>query len=214
MARNTGGARMTPAKRLFDVLFSLLLMVLLAVPFAVLLLVLLVTEGRPLFHVAPRMKAPGQPFPLWKLRTMTVAPGDAGVSGGDKQSRITRIGARLRRTRLDEVPQLWNILRGDMSFVGPRPPLPVYVQRFPDLYAQVLKSRPGVTGLATLRFHRREEVLLSRCTTAAETDAVYCRRCIPAKARLDLIYQKRRTLCFDFVLLWDTLKRVLFRHSA
>jgi lipopolysaccharide/colanic/teichoic acid biosynthesis glycosyltransferase len=201
MARNTGGACMTPAKRLFDVLFSLLLMVLLAVPFAVLLLVLLVTEGRPLFHVAPRMKAPGQ-------------PGDAGVSGGDKQSRITRIGARLRRTRLDEVPQLWNILRGDMSFVGPRPPLPVYVQRFPDLYAQVLKSRPGVTGLATLRFHRREEVLLSRCTTAAETDAVYCRRCIPAKARLDLIYQKRRTLCFDFILLWDTLKRVLFRHSA
>lgn len=205
---------MTPAKRLFDILLALVLMVLLAVPFAILLVVLLLTEGRPLFHIAPRMKAPGQPFPLWKLRTMTVAAGDAGVSGGDKRSRITRIGARLRRTRLDEVPQLWNILRGDMSFVGPRPPLPVYVDRFPELYAQVLQSRPGVTGLATLRFHRREEVLLSRCATAAETDAVYARRCVPAKARLDMIYQRRRTLCFDVVLLWQTLRRVLFRHSA
>jgi len=204
---------MTPAKRFFDILLALLLMMLLAVPFALLLLVLLVTEGRPLFHVAPRMKSPGQPFALWKLRTMTVVATDNGVSGGDKRARITRIGVRLRRSRLDEVPQLWNILRGDMSFVGPRPPLPVYVDRFPHIYAQVLRNRPGITGLATLRFHQREEVLLSHCATPAETDAVYIRRCIPAKARLDLIYQRRRSLCFDVQLLWQTLKHALLRHT-
>ena len=103
------------------------------------------------------MKAPGVPFHLWKLRTMTVVREDSGVSGGDKAARITPVGRFLRRARLDEIPQLWNVIRGDMSFVGPRPPLRLYVERFPALYAEVLKSRPGITGLATLHFHAHEE---------------------------------------------------------
>jgi len=103
------------------------------------------------------------------------------------------------------------VLKGDMSFVGPRPPLRLYVERFPDLYAQVLQSRPGITGLATLRYHAHEERLLRACTSAAETDAVYSRRCVPRKAALDLIYQHRRTLCLDLMLLWQTASRVLFR---
>src|SRR5690606_28666329 len=109
--------------------------------------------------------------------------------------------------RLDEVPQLWNVLKGDMSFVGPRPPLRVYVERFPDLYAQVLRSRPGVTGLASLHFHRHEEWILARCATPEDTDAAYARRCVPRKARLDLIYQRRRNLCLDMALMWRTAAR-------
>jgi len=96
-----------------------------------------------------------------------------------------------------------------MSFVGPRPPLRLYVERFPDLYAQVLRSRPGITGLATLSFHRHEEWLLAPCRDAAETDAVYSRRCVPRKARIDLIYQRRRTLCLDLRLMLQTLSRAL-----
>ncbi len=203
---------MTPAKRAFDIALALLLMALFALPFALLLLWLLVTEGRPLFYGAERMRAPGQPFRLWKLRTMTVAHADSGVSGGDKALRITPTGRVLRRTRLDELPQFWNILRGDMSFVGPRPPLRQYVERFPDLYAQVLKSRPGITGLASLHIHGYEDRLLLRCTDAAETDAVYCRRCIPRKARLDLIYQRHASLCHDLVLIWQTFLGVLLRR--
>lgn len=202
---------MTPAKRLLDILCALGLMVLLAVPFAVLLAVLLLREGRPVFHVSERMKAPGQPFWLWKLRTMRPAPpgADSGVSGGDKAARITRMGRFLRRSRLDEVPQLWNVLRGDMSFVGPRPPLRQYVERFPALYAQVLQSRPGITGLASLHFHRHEEWVLARCSTPQETDAVYARVCVPRKARLDLIYQQRRNLCLDIALMWQTAAKVM-----
>lgn len=202
---------MTPAKRALDLALALALCAVVAAPFAVLLLWLWAREGRPLFHLAERMRAPGQSFHLWKLRTMRPDPADSGVSGGDKLSRITPTGQFLRRTRLDEVPQLWNVLRGDMSFVGPRPPLRQYVDRFPALYAQVLRSRPGITGLATLHFHRHEERLLSRCHTPRETDAVYCRACIPRKARLDLIYQRRRTLCFDLAILGQTLARVLRR---
>ena len=141
---------MTLTKRLTDIALAVLLTGLLALPFGFLLLWLRLTEGAPVFYVAERMRAPGRPFHLWKLRTMTTAPGDFGVSGGDKTGRITPTGRFLRQTRLDEVPQLWNVLKGDMSFVGPRPPLRTYVERFPALYAQVLRSRPGVTGLATL----------------------------------------------------------------
>ncbi len=192
-------------RRAFDITLSLLLMALLALPFAALCLWLLAREGRPLFYVAERMKAPGRPFLLWKLRTMAVAPPEQGVSGGNKTARITATGAFLRRKRLDEIPQLWNILKGDIAFVGPRPPLRIYVERFPALYAQVLRDKPGVTGLATLVFHRHEERLLAECTTAAETDAVYCRRCIPRKARIDLAYQARRTLCSDMKLMIQTV---------
>lgn len=203
---------MTLSKRLFDLALALTLAVVLAVPFAVLLLVLLLIEGRPLFYVAERMRAPGQPFHLWKLRTMRVVATDSGVSGGDKRDRVTRIGRILRRARLDEIPQLWNVLRGDMSFVGPRPPLRLYVERFPDLYAQVLKSRPGITGLASLQFHAHEERLLAQCRDASETDAVYSRRCVPQKAKMDLIYQKHQNICFDLRLIADTAGRVLFKR--
>lgn len=203
---------MTLSKRIFDILLAVFLSALLVLPFLLLLVILLITQGRPLFYVAERMKAPAQPFALWKLRTMSVSTADSGVSGGDKSARITPTGRFLRRARLDEIPQLWNVLRGDMSFVGPRPPLRAYVERFPAVYAQVLQSRPGITGLATLEFHAHEERLLAPCRNAAETDTVYVRRCIPRKAHLDLIYQRNQSLCFDLALLGRTGSRVLLRR--
>ena len=202
---------MTWRKRIFDLFFASLLVIILGPILLGLLVWLLLKEGRPLFHVAERMKAPDQSFNLWKLRTMTVAEKDQGVSGGNKAARITPTGAWLRARRLDEFPQLWNILRGDLSFVGPRPPLREYVERFPEVYAEVLKSRPGVTGLATIRFHKHEERLLSRCETPEETDRVYCRICVPRKAQLDLIYQRHESICYDFDLMMQTVKNLFSR---
>lgn len=199
---------MTAGKRAFDIAFSLVLMAVLALPFGVLLLVLLVVQGRPIFYVSERMQSADRGFRLWKLRTMRNVLSDAGVSGGDKADRVTPIGRKLRRFRADEIPQLWNILKGDMSFVGPRPPLRQYVERFPGLYARVLQSRPGVTGLATLHFHLHEEWLLAQCRTAEETDRVYCTRCIPRKARLDLIYARQRNFCYDVLLMMQTVRKV------
>ncbi|NCO87115.1 MAG: sugar transferase [Rhodobacterales bacterium] len=195
---------MTPAKRLFDLVIALALGLILLVPLALLMALMWLTEGRPVFYVSERMRAPGQPFALIKLRTMRPAPADSGVTGGDKSARMSRLHRILRRTRADEIPQLWNVIRGDMSLVGPRPPLRLYVEAFPDLYAQVLRNRPGITGLASLHFHAHEERLLAACGSPAETDAVYRRRCIPRKARLDLIYQRRRTLCLDLRLVAQT----------
>ena len=200
---------MTLEKRLFDLSLALLLLPFLAGAMLIVFTLVALIEGRPVFYRSERMKSPGESFVLWKFRTMRLIEGDGGVSGGHKAARVTRMGRFLRRTRLDELPQIWNILRGDLSFVGPRPPLREYVERFPQVYARVLQIRPGVTGLASLRYHRQEERLLGHCTTAEEADRIYCRRCIPAKARLDLIYQRHASVWFDLTLIGQTALRVI-----
>jgi len=197
------------SKRITDLALALLLALVLWPLLLGICLFILLRDGRPIFYLSERMKTPDQAFVLWKFRTMTTAPEDSGVSGGDKTTRITTTGRFLRKTRLDELPQLLNILRGDISFVGPRPPLRYYVEKHPELYARVLKHRPGVTGLATLRYHRTEERLLAMCRTADETDQVYSRRCVPVKARLDMIWATNQSLCFDLKLMLETVMRVI-----
>ncbi|HRC59438.1 MAG TPA: sugar transferase [Candidatus Propionivibrio aalborgensis] len=196
---------MTPAKRIFDILVAVVLGIVLIIPVLVTALLILIRDGRPVFYISERMKSPTEGFNLVKFRTMKVVASDSGVSGGDKSARITRTGAFLRRSRLDEVPQLWNVLKGDISFVGPRPPLRQYVERFPEIYREVLKSRPGITGLASVYFHAHEERLLARARTTAETDAIYSRACVPRKARIDLIYQRRRNICVDAGIMLKTV---------
>ena len=161
---------MTPQKRLMDIAISAALATVLWPVLLLLIIILAISEGRPIFYISERMKTPTQGFSLIKLRTMRPSSENTGVTGGDKSARMSRLHQILRKTRADELPQLYNVLRGDISLVGPRPPLRVYVEAFPALYAQVLQSRPGVTGLASLMYHAHEETLLARCKDAAETD--------------------------------------------
>ena len=200
---------MTLSKRVFDLLLLLLLSLFLIPSLLVVITLMLIRDERPVFYGAERMRSPTRGFTLWKIRTMTPDRNDSGVSGGDKRDRITPLGHRLRRTRMDELPQMWNILRGDISFVGPRPPLRVYVDRFPQVYGKVLKSKPGVTGLASLVFAGHEEKLLRACQTPEETERVYERRCIPRKAHLDLLYQRNQSIALDAYLVAMTAGRFL-----
>ncbi|MBU0779630.1 MAG: sugar transferase [Alphaproteobacteria bacterium] len=203
---------MTLGKRLLDIAVAILLGVALMPLLIVLLFVLAATGGRPLFYVSERMRSPTRAFGLIKLRTMPMGADRAGgVTGGDKQREMSRMHRLLRRTRADEIPQLWNVIVGDMSLVGPRPPLRRYVEDYPALYGAVLQTRPGITGLASLVFHAHEERLLAACATPAQTDAVYRSRCIPVKARLDLIYAQRRTLCWDLALIARTAAKPFHR---
>lgn len=202
---------MTPLKRALDLILAIP-MAIIALPFiALIAAILLLREGRPVFYLSERMKTPIQSFQLYKFRTMrNAAPGaNTGVTGGDKSDRVSPLHARLRRSRLDELPQLLNVIRGDMSFVGPRPPLKIYVDDYPEIYREVLACRPGITGLASLAFHAHEEKLLRACASAEETDEIYRRRCIPRKARLDLMYRENRSICFDIQLMAQTVGRVL-----
>lgn len=197
---------------LLDFLYALGLTVLLSPLILYVAFLVWWKDGWPIIYRSERMKSPDRAFLLWKFRTMTNTASDSGVTGPAKASRITPTGAWLRRKRLDELPQLWNILRGDMGFVGPRAPLRRYVEKYPELYAKVLRERPGITGLASMVYHRTEERLLARTTSAEETEEVYCRRCIPRKARLDLLYARRRNPCTDQRLMWATIIRRVGMH--
>lgn len=202
------------SKRVFDIV-CVLLAAPLVLPIGLFVAcALLIIEGRPVFFIAPRVGQGLRPFGAFKFRTMQplMGPSDHGVTGGNKNARISRFCGWLRRRRIDELPQLINVLKGEMSLVGPRPPDAHYVQLFPELYAQVLTCRPGVTGLATLHMHRFEDRFLQRFETADATEDAYCRICIPRKARLDLLYKKRLqksgAIAFDMYLIYMSLKAV------
>ena len=207
-------------KRPFDVVAGLLLCVVALPLIAVIAVLIRLRLGQGVFYRQERVGQNGRIFTIWKFRTMrpdrrreqaSIETDRRTTHKANHDPRHTRLGRLLRKLSLDELPQLWNVLRGDMSLVGPRPLMMEYLERYDSEQARRHEVRPGVTGLATLRFHKREEVLLAGCATAEETDRVYRRRCVPVKARLDLIYQKNASVCFDLALIWETARGVLKR---
>lgn len=197
------------AMRLAERIAALLILPFVLVILAVIWIVSPPLPGRSFLHRSERMKSPDESFTLYKVRTMHPPATFDGerILGGDQAQQITRLGRVLRRSRLDELPQIFNIIRGDIGFVGPRPPLKKYVDAYPQDYARVLARRPGVTGLATVIVCRREERLLSQGRTAEETDAIYRRACIPLKVRLDLFFAERRSPALYAYVLFRTIFR-------
>lgn len=202
---------MAPPRLARDRAVALVLAPAILLVLAVLYVVVVALQGRPFLHVSERMADADRSFPLYKIRTMRCAPsGRESALGGADLDRVTRIGRVLRRTRLDELPQIFNVLRGDIGFIGPRPPLPVHVAAHPEGFRRLFEAvRPGITGLATVTVHRREERLLAACRTAEETEEVYLRRCLPVKLRLDAIYARNRCPALDLLILWRTLARLM-----
>jgi len=145
-------------------------------------------------------------FHILKFRTMRVAGGPSVTVAGD--NRVTRIGRILRATKLDELPQLWNVLRGDMSLVGPRPEVPEYVDLYRERYRKVLKVRPGITDLASIRF-RNEEELLSR---SGDPLKEYAERILPAKLDFAEEYVSTHTLFGDISILFRTATAIIKGH--
>lgn len=205
------GRRVSISQLIAIVLAPFLLMIL-----GVLYVVVVAAQGRPFLFVSERMRSTDESFRLYKIRTMRSAgpTEEQAVLCGWQSCRVTPMGAFLRRTRLDELPQIINVLKGDIRFIGPRPPLRRYVDAFPELYSQVfLDTPPGITGLATVTVHRREERLLSECRDPVEADRVYRELCIPVKARLDLIYRRNRGPRLNFLILFRTLSRLTGRST-
>ena len=167
----------------------------------------LLAQGRPFLHASRRAGQNGRPFTLWKIRSMAQVSGDERILGGVERDRVTRIGRFLRRTRFDELPQIVNVLAGDIGFIGPRPPLVAAWHAFHDDYAEILKDRPGITGLATVHLCRREDRLLSQIDDPARLHEVYRRRCLPPKRRLDRLYRRRASAGLVAYVLVMTLWR-------
>lgn len=192
--------------RLVDAGLAFAALIVLAPVLAVLALVVLAAEGRPILFRQIRVGKNGRPFLILKFRTMHTGgvPGPAITSAED--SRVTPTGEWLRRLKLDEFPQFFNVLRGDMSLIGPRPEVPEYVQLDNPLWRTVLESRPGITDLASLAFRDEEAMLVP----AVDADAFYRSSILPAKLRLNIFYQQSRTLPRDLKLLWLTARYSFF----
>jgi lipopolysaccharide/colanic/teichoic acid biosynthesis glycosyltransferase len=157
-----------------DRLIAILLLPLILPLLALLYLIVVPLQGRPFLFSGERMRGPREGFVQFKIRTMQPVDHltEQSVMGGDLVHRVTPVGVLLRKTRLDELPQIFNVIRGDMVFIGPRPPLRKYVEDNPA-YADILADGPpGITGLATVMLHKREERILSKCNNAADTDRV------------------------------------------
>jgi lipopolysaccharide/colanic/teichoic acid biosynthesis glycosyltransferase len=189
-------------KRAYDLLFAAIGLVLLSPLFLVLALAVKWSDGGPIFYRQQRIGWRGRPFHILKFRTMVVGAdklGPAITKNGDQ--RITAVGRWLRKTKLDELPQLVNVLRGEMSFVGPRPEVPRYVERYTPGQRRVLELKPGITDLATLEFRNEEDLLRQ----AEDMEAFYVSHCVPRKIELNLRYAERANVWEDTKIIWRTL---------
>jgi sugar transferase EpsL len=179
-------------KRIFDLGLAALLLIVFAIPMALIALAIRLRMGRPVLYVQVRPGLDEQLFRLYKFRTMIDAEDPFHLKLDDGE-RITPLGRFLRATSLDELPQLWNVLRGDMSLVGPRPLLPAYLDRYTARQARRHEVRPGITGLAQV----------------SGRNALSW----PERLELDVRYVEERSLWLDLVIIGRTVGRVLRRHG-
>lgn len=192
-------------KRVFDLLASLFGIVLVSPAIACVACLIKLEDGGPVFYPGVRTGQYGRPFRMLKFRTMVVNADQLGASStADNDSRITRIGRFLRRSKLDEIPQLFNVLRGEMSVVGPRPEVPAYTNIFAAEERKILDVRPGITDWASI-WNSNEGALLRN---APDPDRTYFELIRPTKLKLQLRYVERssfredlRILLFTFVAL-------------
>ena len=188
-------------KRAFDIVISLIALVFsLPITLAVALAVVCET-GRPVLYRGWRVGRDGRIFRIVKFRTMHVgSDGRGGTLTVANDPRITRVGRFLRRTKLDEFPQLLNVLYGDMSLVGPRPEHPNYVRTYTEEQRRVLSVRPGITGIASVRYRNESDLLCGE-----DAEAIYRSVIMPDKLRLELEYLEHRDFWSDASLILTTL---------
>ncbi|MGI9952922.1 sugar transferase [Moorellaceae bacterium AZ2] len=190
------------SKRLFDLFWSLLGLAVLWPLFLLIALLIKLEDGGPVFFRQERVGYKGRPFYIWKFRTMVVDAEKRGkplTVGLDP--RITRVGYWLRKFKLDELPQLINVILGQMSLVGPRPEVPQYVALYAPEQRRVLEMVPGITDPASIAYRRESELLAS----SPDPERTYIEEIIPEKIRLNLEYAQRATLWTDLVVILRTI---------
>jgi lipopolysaccharide/colanic/teichoic acid biosynthesis glycosyltransferase len=193
-------------KRSFDILVSLVGLSLLAIPFAVIGPAIKLSSRGPVFFRQQRIGRGGKPFWLYKFRTMYVAEGGSLLTvKGDP--RITPVGRLLRRLKLDELPQLWNMLIGEMSVIGPRPEVERYVAHYTPEQRRLLEQTPGLASLSQL-VYPHEADMLQNCPNPEE---IYVQELMPKKIAVDLEYEARRTFWSDLQLLSEMVLLILGR---
>ncbi len=193
------------SKRFIDIAASLLAMFLLTPVFLILAVVIKLTSRGPVFYKGRRVGKGGEIFLMHKFRSMVVNADQIGTDltpHGDP--RVTRVGRFLRRTKVDEIPQIIDVLRGKMSLVGPRPESPLYARHYDERQKRVLSVRPGMVGPAQIKYRHEELMLKDR----EDPDAYYIRQLMPRKLEIDLDYVENMSFLLDVGILFKSLLAV------
>lgn len=197
-------------KRIFDFIFALIFLIILTPFFLIIGLFIRMDSNGPIFFVQDRVGLLGSSFRIYKFRTM--------FEGSDKQgkltigfdARVTRFGRLLRRWKLDELPQLFNVLRGDMSLVGPRPEIKKYMNYYPeDVQEIILSVRPGITDSASIELINESQIL----SKFNDPEMAYIEKIIPKKQALYSLYVRERSFLGDLKIIFLTLKRIFYFES-
>lgn len=199
-------------KRTFDLVLSFLGLLFIAPLLVFISLIIKMGSSGPIFYRGERIGLEGKVFRTFKFRSMIVdAEQRGGASTHEADARITGIGSFLRRFKLDELPQLINVLLGDMSFVGPRPE----VKKFVDMYTPeekiILTVRPGITDWSSIKFHNEGEIIAA--SGIEDADEAYARLIRPEKLRLQMKYVRERTLWVDLKIILDTILTLFMTRS-
>jgi lipopolysaccharide/colanic/teichoic acid biosynthesis glycosyltransferase len=198
------------AKRLFDIIASALALVVLSPLLLIIALFVKLDSPGPVVFRQPRLGRGARPFEIYKFRTMVVAAQTHGTRiTVNKDARVTRIGRILRRFDLDELPTFLNVLKGDMSIVGPRPEVPEYLPFYSDEEKEVFSVRPGLTDPGTLAFRDEATRLVGE-----DPEGVYTREILPHKLALNLEYVKQQSLLYDLKIIMKTLAAVIVQSKG
>lgn len=196
------------AKRALDFAVASLMLLVFAVPIALLVLLIKIDSPGPGFYRCRRIGFGGSEFGMLKFRKMHRDAAGGALTAADDE-RFTRLGRFLANTKLDEVPQLWNVITGEMSLVGPRPEDPGFVQAERDAYREICTVRPGITGLSQLAFAKESEIL-----DPQDSERHYVTGILPQKVRMDRFYAERRSLGMDFRIIAWTVAAVFLRRAV
>ncbi|TFH77263.1 sugar transferase [Segatella hominis] len=192
--------------RFFDILFSIIGLVLLSPLFTVLYLLIRIESQGGGFYSQERIGKNGKPFKLFKFRSMRIGSDKKGlITIGEKDNRITKTGFILRKYKLDELPQLWNVFIGDMSLVGPRPEVKKYTDLYTEEQKQVLQVRPGITDWASIKYVDENKIL----GESKDPDDAYVNLIMPNKIKLNMVYIQHQTLGEYFKIIFTTFKEIV-----
>lgn len=192
--------------RFFDLIFSIMGLVILSPLFIVLYLLIRIESKGGGFYSQERIGKNGKPFKLYKFRSMRIGSDKKGlITIGEKDNRITKTGFILRKYKLDELPQLWNVFIGDMSLVGPRPEVKKYTDLYTEEQKQVLHVRPGITDWASIKYVDENKILGESKTP----DEAYVNLIMPNKIKLNMVYIQHQTLGEYFKIIFTTFKEIV-----
>lgn len=197
-------------KRLFDIIFSTILLIVLSPILIILAIAIKIDSKGPIFYRQERITQYGKIFKIFKFRTMIFNADKIGALVTTKNdSRITRVGNIIRKCRLDEIPQLINILVGDMTFVGTRPEVKKYVERYTDEMKATLLMPAGVTSIASIKYKNEDEIIGKYIEQGEDIDDIYVNRVLPEKMKYNVDYVKKFTIFQDILICVQTVNEVL-----